>query len=79
MGENEFKPDYKIPPSVFLIELVAWFLKENINNSNLSFEEWEGLMNNELKINEKIAEELEKVFKVSKQMWLNLQNNYDKK
>ncbi len=35
-------------------------------------------MNNELKIDDRIAEELEKVFSISKQMWLNLQKNYDK-
>ncbi len=77
MTKNEFNPDYRVPPSFTLIECISYFLKKH-TNSDLEPDEWNELMNNRLKIDAKIAVELEKVFKISKQMWLNLQNNYDK-
>lgn len=78
MTKNQFNPDYRVPPSFTLIECISYFLNQHINSSSLKPDEWEDLINNKLKIDERIAEELEKVFGVSKQMWLNLQKNYDK-
>ena len=71
MTKNEFNPDYRVPPSFTLIECISYFLNQHINDSSLTPDEWNELMNNRLKIDNRIAEELEKVFKVSKQMWLN--------
>jgi len=75
--KNQFNPDYRVAPSETIKECISCFLESN-TNSNLTMEEWEDLISNELQIDERIAEELEKVFKVSKQFWLNLQKNYDK-
>ena len=76
--KNKYKPKYNIPPSFTIKECISYLLKEK-TNSDLSSEEWEGLINNELKIDDRIAEELEKVFKCSKQFWLNLQKNYSER
>ncbi len=76
--KNKYKPKYNIPPSFTIKECISYLLKEK-TNSDLSPEEWEGLINNELKIDDRIAVELEKVFKTPKQFWLNLQNNYNER
>ena len=79
MIKNQFNPDYRVPPSEIIRELAACFLKEHIKNIDLSIEQWEKLLSGELRINSRIAVELEKAFKISKDLWLNLQKNYDKK
>jgi addiction module HigA family antidote len=79
MSKNQYKPYYKVHPAEIISEEVVYLLKEFKKDITLSNYELDQLLNREIKINEEIAEKLEQSFGPSKQFWLNLQKNYDKK
>lgn len=76
---STFKPNYAIPPSETLIEVLA---NKKITLSRLSkmtglgYETLIGVMESEVLIDELIADKLEEALEIPATFWLNLEVNY---
>jgi len=73
--KNEFDPDYAIHPQEIIVELLSELIEKQ---SDFEKEEMEELIQGNLDIDDKIAQKLENLFKVPKDVWINLQKNYNK-
>ena len=74
--KNEFEPDWTVHPKETIIELISELIEKQ---SDFKKEEIEKLIKGELEIDDKIAQKLENLFKISKIFWLNRQKKYDKR
>lgn len=74
----KYEPDYVIHPCETIKECAAFYIAEHAD-TELTGEELDSLFDGVSPIDERKAEQLEKIFGPSKQFWLNLQNNYDKR
>ena len=74
--KNEFEPDWAVHPKETIVEMISILISEQ---SDFTKEEIEKLIYGNLDIDNTIAQKLENLFKVSKNVWLNLQKKYDKR
>ena len=77
MEKNDFNPDYKVSPSCYIQELAAYFISERTNN--VEPEMLLELISGDRKIGEEEACLLGRAFNVSKEVWISIQKDYDKK
>ncbi|PLS19155.1 plasmid maintenance system antidote protein, XRE family [Bacillus sp. M6-12] len=76
---NEFKPNYAVPPAETIKEMMddkEWTVKDLSILSLLSEETIKGVLSADVEINEHIAFQFEKALGISRTFWLNLERNY---
>lgn len=77
---QEFKPNYAVPPGETLQEMLEeknWSVQDFSNISQIPTSDLEGILNSKVKIEEEVAFKLDKATGISRTFWLNLQKNYD--
>lgn len=75
-------PDYASSPGATIMEIMSdakMTLPELAGKLNISVQRLSKIIDGEIKINFMIAEELQKVFNVPIDFWMNLEKNFDQK
>lgn len=79
MNQNDFLPDYAIPPSETLKEVLEErqiTLRELSKRTKINYETLCDVMNTKKMIDENIARNLEKTLSIPASFWLNLEHHY---
>jgi addiction module HigA family antidote len=77
---QEFKPNYAVPPGETLKEILEereWSVQDFSAISWIPISFIEGILNGDKSIEQDIANKIDKSTGISHNFWLNLQRNYD--
>ena len=78
-GDDSFKPDYAVPPAETMMEALAdrgITLEQLSEESGISLDQWNGVVNAIKPIQPTLAEALENATGINHRFWLKLESNY---